>query len=229
MGDGFQFLDIVLFAMVAAFLVLRLRSVLGKRTGHEQPRQDPMSQRLNQAENDGNVIDMPKTGRDDAAAAEHMESLDIDDPLATGISDIRDADPSFNSAEFANGARGAFEMVVQGFAEGDTETLKMLLADDVFENFRTAIDEREEAEETLETTIIGIKGAEVIEAEMDGRNALVTMKFVSEQVNIARDSEDRIIDGDPNQVTEITDIWTFSRDTKSGDLNWKLVETRSQN
>ena len=229
MGDGFQFLDIVLFAMVAAFLVLRLRSVLGKRTGHEQPRQDPMSQRLNQAENDGNVIDMPKTGRDDAAAAEHMESLDIDDPLATGISDIRDADPSFNSAEFANGARGAFEMVVQGFAEGDTETLKMLLADDVFDNFRTAIDEREEAEETLETTIISIKSAEVIEAEMDGRNALVTLKFVSEQVNVARDSEDRIIDGDPNQVTEITDIWTFSRDTKSGDPNWKLVETRSQN
>tara|TARA_Y100000588_G_scaffold103582_1_gene112893 strand:- start:134 stop:823 length:690 start_codon:yes stop_codon:yes gene_type:complete len=229
MGDGFQFLDIVLFAMVAAFLVLRLRSVLGKRTGHEQPRQDPMSQRLNQAENDGNVIDMPNTGREDAPAAEHPESLDTDDPLATGITDIRDADPSFNSAEFANGARGAFEMVVQGFAEGDTETLKMLLADDVFDNFRTAIDEREEAEETLETTIISIKSAEVIEAEMDGRNALVTLKFVSEQVNVARDSEDRIIDGDPNQVTEITDIWTFSRDTKSGDPNWKLVETRSQN
>ena len=229
MGDGFQFLDIVLFAMVAAFLVLRLRSVLGKRTGHEQPRQDPISQRVNQAENDGNVIDMPNTGREDAPAAEHPESLYTDDPLATGIADIRDADPSFNSAEFANGARGAFEMVVQGFAEGDNETLKMLLADDVFDNFRTAIDEREEAEETLETTIISIKSAEVIEAEMDGRNALVTLKFVSEQVNVARDSEDRIIDGDPNQVTEITDIWTFSRDTKSGDPNWKLVETRSQN
>jgi predicted lipid-binding transport protein (Tim44 family) len=229
MGDGFQFLDIVLFAMVAAFLVLRLRSVLGKRTGHEQPRQDPMSQRVNQAEKDGNVIDMPNASKDDAPAAEHLESLDIDDPLATGIADIRDADPSFNSAEFADGARGAFEMVVQGFAEGDTETLQMLLADDVFDNFRTAIDEREEAEETLETTIIGIKVADVIDAEMDGRNALVTMKFVSEQVNIARDSEDRIIDGDPNQVTEITDIWTFSRDTKSGNPNWKLVETRSQN
>jgi len=229
MGDDFRFLDIVLFAMVAAFLVLRLRSVLGKRTGHEQPRQDPMSQRLNQAENDGNVIDMPNTGREDAPAAEHVESRDTDDPLATGIADIRDADPSFNSGEFANGARGAFEMVVQGFAEGDTETLQMLLADDVFDNFRTAIDEREEAEETLETTIISIKSAEVIEAEMDGRNAVVTLKFVSEQVNVARDSEDRIIDGDPNQVTEITDIWTFSRDTKSGDPNWKLVETRSQN
>ena len=229
MGDGFQFLDIVLFAMVAAFLVLRLRSVLGKRTGHEQPRQDPMSQRLNQAENDGNVIEMPSAHEDDAPAPEHLKSPDTDDLLATGIADIRDADPAFNPAEFADGARGAFEMVVQGFAEGNTETLQMLLADDVFDNFRTAIDEREEAEETLETTIISIKGAEVIEAETDGGNALVTVKFVSEQVNVTRDSEDRIIDGDPNQVTEITDIWTFSRDTKSRDPNWKLVETRSQN
>ena len=229
MGDGFQFLDIVLFAMVAAFLVLRLRSVLGKRTGHEQPRQDPMSQRSNEAEKDGNVIEMPNTRDEDGPAADPQGSLDPDEPLVAGIADIRDADPSFNSAEFANGARGAFEMVVQGFAEGDTNSLQMLLADDVFDNFRTAIDEREEAEETLETTIIGIKVAEVIEAEMDSSNALVTVKFVSEQVNVTRDVEDRIIEGDPNQVTEITDIWTFSRDTKSRDPNWKLVETRSQN
>jgi len=229
MGDGFQLLDIVLFAMVAAFLVLRLRSVLGKRTGHEQPRHDPMSQRSKEAENDGNVIEMPNKRNDDAPVDDNLEPSDTDGPLAKGIAEIRDADPSFKSAEFAGGARGAFEMVVQGFAEGDTETLEMLLADDVLDNFRTAIDEREDAEETLETTIIGIKGAEVIEAEMDGYTALVTVKFVSEQINVTRDSEDRIIDGDPNQVTEITDIWTFSRDTKSRDPNWKLVETRSQN
>ena len=225
MGDGFQFLDIVLFAMVAAFLVLRLRSVLGKRTGHEQPRQDPISQRNQEAETDGNVVELPNRNH----AADPMADLDPDDPLTAGIADIRGADDSFDPGGFADGARGAFEMIVQGFAEGDRDNLQMLLADDVYENFEAAIDEREEAEETLESTIIGIKSAEVIEAGLDGKNAMVTVKFVSEQVNVTRDSEDRIIDGDPNQVTEITDIWTFSRDTTSRDPNWKLVETRSQN
>ncbi len=225
MGDGFQFLDIVLFAMVAAFLVLRLRSVLGKRTGHEQPRQDPISQRNQEAETDGNMVELPNRNH----AADPMADLDPDDPLTAGIADIRGADDSFDPGGFADGARGAFEMIVQGFAEGDRDNLQMLLADDVYENFEAAIDEREEAEETLESTIIGIKSAEVIEAGLDGKNAMVTVKFVSEQVNVTRDSEDRIIDGDPNQVTEITDIWTFSRDTTSRDPNWKLVETRSQN
>ena len=225
MGDSFQLLDIVLFAMVAAFLVLRLRSVLGKRTGHEQPRQDPISQRNQEAETDGNVVELPNRNH----AADPMADLDPDDPLTAGIADIRGADDSFDPGGFADGARGAFEMIVQGFAEGDRDNLQTLLADDVYENFEAAIDEREEAEETLESTIIGIKSAEVIEAGMDGKNAMVTVKFVSEQVNVTRDSEDRIIDGDPNQVTEITDIWAFSRDTTLRDPNWKLVETRSQN
>lgn len=230
MGDGFQFLDIVLFAMVAAFLVLRLRSVLGKRTGHEQPPPDQMSQRNQDPEADGNVVDMPGVRRDDAPAGpDPLADLESDDPLIAGVSAIREADPSFDPAEFAGGARQAFEMIVQGFAAGDAETLKLLLADDVFENFNVAINERDDAEETLETTIISIKSADVIEAGLDGRNAVVTVKFVSEQVNVTRDSEDRIVDGDPNQVTEITDIWTFSRDSKSRDPNWKLVETRSQN
>ena len=161
--------------------------------------------------------------------ADPIEALDPNDPLSAGITQIRIADNSFNPAEFSGGSRGAFEMIVQAFAEGDVETLKNLLADDVFDNFNTAITERADANQRLETTIIGIKSAEIIEAGMDGRNALVTMKFVSEQVNVTHDSEDRVVDGDPNQVTDVTDIWTFARDTKSRDPNWKLVETRSQN
>lgn len=234
MGDGFQFLDIVLFAMVAAFLVLRLRSVLGKKTGHQEPRQDPISRRQQDAENEGNVVELPnrKTdGPDNAHAtdADPIGALDPNDPVAAGITQIRIADNNFHPAEFAGGARGAFEMIVQAFAEGDAATLENLLAADVFENFNQAIEQRAEAKESLETTIIGIKSADIIEAEMDGTHAVVTMKFVSEQVNVTRDAEDRIVDGDPNQVTTITDIWTFSRDTKSRDPNWLLVETRSQN
>lgn len=236
MGDSFQFLDIVLFAMVAAFLVLRLRSVLGKKTGHQEPRQDPISRRQQDADNDGNVVELPTNrnndgpdGMSEPLEADPTADMDPNDPLAAGITQIRIADNSFHPAEFANGARGAFEMIVQAFAEGDTATLDNLLAEDVFENFNEAIEARNEAEERLESTIIGIKSADVIEAGMDGRNAMVTVKFVSEQVNVTHDSENRVVDGDPNQVSEITDIWTFSRDTKTSDPNWKLVETRSQN
>lgn len=234
MGDGFQFLDIVLFAMVAAFLVLRLRSVLGKKTGHQEPRQDPISRRQQDAQKDGNVVELPnryKDGADDMAEPldDPVANLDPNDPLASGITQIRIADSSFHPVEFANGARAAFEMIVQAFAEGDTKTLENLLAEDVFENFNEAIVARREANEKLETTIIGISSADVVEAAMDGRNAMVTVKFVSEQVNVTHDAEGRVVDGDPNQVTEITDIWTFSRDTKSSDPNWKLVETSSQN
>lgn len=231
MGDGFQFLDIVFFAMVAAFLVLRLRSVLGKRTGNEQQRRDSMSQR---PEADGNVVELPNRNKDnaeddDAVQTAPMAPIDPNDPLAGGLTKIQIADNSFDPPGFAGGAKAAFEMIVQGFASGDKETLQNLLADDVYDGFSDAIDERLSAEQTLETTIIGVKSADIIEADMDGDDAVVSIKFVSEQVNVTRDSEDRVIDGDPNQVTEITDIWTFSRNTRSSDPNWKLVETRSQN
>ena len=226
MGDGFQFLDIVLFAMVAAFLVLRLRSVLGKRTGHQQPRQDRMSQPNDDVEGTTSVTDPPN--RDQTIASDPSADLDPSDPLTQGIMEIRSADETFDPVDFAHGARSAFEMIVEGFAKGDKQNLKMLLAVDVYDNFVSAIDERNKAEETLESTIISINTSDVIEAGIDGANAMVTVKFVSEQINLTRDSEDRVIDGDPNEITEITDIWTFSRDTKSSNPNWKLVETRSQ-
>ncbi|MEC7488741.1 MAG: Tim44/TimA family putative adaptor protein [Pseudomonadota bacterium] len=222
MGD----LDLLLFAMVAAFLVLRLRSVLGKRTEHERPQQDQNTTPEEQKEHDSKVVEIPYAGSEDAAPEAEAEAHDT---ALVQINEIRAMDPTFNLSEFSDGARGAFEMVVEGFAAGNTEMLEALLSDDVFDNFSTSIKDRKDAAQTLETTIIGIKSSEVIEAGMDGHNALVTVKFVSEQVNVTRDSEDRIIDGVPNQATEITDIWTFSRDAKSRDPNWLLVETRSPN
>jgi predicted lipid-binding transport protein (Tim44 family) len=227
MGDGFQFLDIVLFAMVAAFLVLRLRSVLGRKTGHEQRRADPMSQRTAEREAEGKVVELPTRNGGQREAEE--PAIDPSDPMAAGLTRIRIADNSFNPKEFAQGARAAFEMIVQAFAAGDTAALKTLLAPEVFENFSEAIRERETAKQTLETTIVGLKSADIVEADMDGDDAVVTVKFVSEQVNVTRDAEGRVVEGDPNQVTDITDIWSFRRNTRSRDPNWKLDETRSQN
>lgn len=231
--EGFQFLDIIFFAMIAAFLVFRLRSVLGRRTGHQSRPSDNMSQRSQEAEREANVIELP-----DRSAANDEPDFDDDadfepaepeDPLARGLSRIRAADPDFDPAAFEEGARAAFEAIVHAFATADTSTLRALLNDEVFENFEHAIRQRLDAAETLETTVVGIKSAEIVEAEMSGRNALVTVTFISEQVNVTRDADGEAIEGDPAQVTDVTDIWTFARNTRSRDPNWKLIETRSPN
>ena len=230
MGNGFQFLDIILFAVIAAFLVLRLRGVLGRRAGHQpRPRDRADNKRRQQeGETEGNVVELPDLSR--RGDEEEQEAADVDDdPVAAALTQIRIADNSFDPDQFVAGARAAFEMVVHAFATGDTGALRSLLSDDVFEHFQGAIEARLEQGETLETTVIGIKSAEIIDAEFGGRNAILTVKFVSEQVNVTRDTEGGVVDGDPNQVADVTDIWMFARNMRSRDPNWKLVETRSPN
>ena len=226
MGEGFQFIDIILFAMIAAFLILRLRSVLGRRQDNGAPPSDPFSGGSQHEPQEDNVVQLP----------DQSEPLDLDGepatrepatPLEAGFTQIRIADPAFDQEEFLVGARTAFEFVIQAFAEGDTETLESLLNDEVYQNFLSAIRSREAANETLENTLVRIRAADAIEAYMDGAVAFVTMKIVSEQVNVTRDAAGEVTDGDPGHITEITDIWTFGRDTNSRDPNWELVATRS--
>jgi predicted lipid-binding transport protein (Tim44 family) len=233
MGSGFQFLDIILFAMIAAFLVLRLRSVLGRRTGHQRrPPENPLARRSQQQDADAggndNVIELPDR-RQDGEDAAFEGAADPSDPVAAGLTQIRIADSGFDPAQFIAGARAAFEMVVQAFATGDQKTLRNLLNDEVFGNFSEAIKQREEAGETLETTVISIKAADIVEARIEGRMAFVTVKFVSEQVNVTRGKDGEVADGDPNRVTDVTDLWAFARNTRARDPNWMLVETRSPN
>lgn len=125
------------------------------------------------------------------------------------------------------GARTAFEMIVQAFAEGDTELLQNLLNDEVYNNFLQAIRAREAEGQTLENTLVRIRGAEAIEAYIEGRTAFITVKITSEQVNVTRDAEGEVVEGDPNHIAEVTDIWTFGRDIRARDPNWELVATRS--
>lgn len=229
MGEGIQFLDIILFAMIAAFLVLRLRSVLGRRSGHERRPPDLVSQRKQDAAGNDNVVELPDRTKEAADDEDFGTEAESEDPLADGLTQIRIADSSFDPQEFLAGARTAFEMVVENFAEGNAKALRTMLNDEVFENFAAAIKQREEAGETLETTLIGIKNAETLEARMEGRTAFITVKFVTEQVNLTRDKSGEVVDGDPSRVTDVTDIWTFARNTRARDPNWTLVETRSQN
>lgn len=226
MGDGLAFFDIVFFALVAGFLILRLRSVLGRRTGNEN--RERWTPRLPQRAPGKPGLAQPGAERplpDNVTPLPGREPPTPSSPLDAALTQIRLADPSFDPAQFAGGAKAAFEMIVMAFAQGDTGTLRPLLSDDVYENFAAAIKGRHDAKQTLETTLIGIKSAEILEARMEGRTAFVTVKFVSEQVNVTRNAAGEVVDGDANRVAAITDIWTFARNTRASDPNWVLVQT----
>lgn len=235
MGDGFYLFDIILFAMIAGFIVYRLRSVLGRRHGEEKQRPNPFGgQRGTQRPGPGvgagqgndNVVHLPERGR---GGMEMGTSEDGTTSLAAGVTQIKVADPSFSEKGFLQGAKGAFEMIVAAFAKGDTETLKPLLSDDVYDNFADAIRDRERSGESLETSIEDFKDADLLEARMKGQTAYVTVKFVTEQINVTRDESGDVIDGNAEKPEEVVDIWTFARNTRSRDPNWMLVETRTPN
>lgn len=243
MSDA-NFIEIVILAAVAAFFIFKLRSVLGKRTGNEERSDfDPFRKAEERGrEGEDKVIKLPdRAGERAGRRLEEDELLEeeegpeekpaevADTPLAAGLTQIKLADRAFDREQFLAGARAAFETIIGAYAAGDSKALRPLLANDVYDDFAGAIKEREEARETLETTLIGITSADVIEAELRQKTAFVTVKFVSEQVNVTRDAEGRIVDGDPNHVAKVTDIWTFARNTRSRDPNWALVATRSPN
>lgn len=229
MGEGIQFIEIIFFAMVAVFIILRLRSVLGRRTGNEPPRAKPFVHDRSRQDDDDNVVSLPDRQRAEEAAS---SEFGVDAPLGTaadGVREIRAMDPNFQPDEFANGARTAYDMVLTSFAAGDVDTLRALLDDDVYTNFQRAIDDRESRGETLETTLVAVKTGDIVEARAVGRMAEVTIKFVAELINVTRDKDGEVTSGDPRDVQNITDFWTFARDVRSSDPNWKLIATRSEN
>jgi predicted lipid-binding transport protein (Tim44 family) len=221
MGDFPHYFDIILFAMVAGFLILRLRSVLGRRTGHERRRNNPF---LRQPEPTGDKV-VPLGPR--VAVPPPTATAPPGDAVAAGLAAIHNADPEFDPAHFVDGARVAFEMIVAAFAAGDKAKLRPLLSDEVYRPFSAAIDERDAAKETLETRILGMKQLDIVEAQLAGRWARVTLKIVSDQINVIRAHDGSIVDGDPDHPIEKTDFWTFARDTRSTDPNWALVATDS--
>lgn len=225
MGDGY-YLDIVLFALVAAFLVLRLRSVLGRRDGFQGKGQDPIAF-PRKPERPGDVAngktDTPEPAVEGPSGRDNLSVAPAS--VEAGITQIRVADPKFDEREFVEGARKAFEWILQAFVNGDTASLQPLLSGDVYANFARTIEERHQTGEKLETTLVGILSADIIEAYMAGRTAHVTVKFVSQQITVVRDAQGAVVDGDPSAVTEVTDYWTFSRDTRATDPNWLLVAT----
>ena len=227
MSDGLPFFDIILFAMIAAFLVLRLRSVLGRRDGHKGRNRNPFARSLPEEQADEKVVHLPDARDADADAEAAAEGDDAEGDLAAGFREIKAADRGFEPTEILSGARIAFELVLSAYASADTGALKTLLSAEVLGNFTRSIREREAAGETMEHTLVGIKSADIVEAFLTGTTAHVTVKFVTDQANVTRDANGEVVDGDPSAVTEVTDFWTFARDTRSRDPNWTLVATRS--
>ena len=226
MGEFQQYFDIILFAMIAAFLVLRLRSVLGRRTGNER-RRDLFIRRARPSPERPSPDMAPSTAEPGGDGVGAMVPAVPADSTADGVSRLRRADPSFDATHFLEGARTAFEMVVSAFASGDKAALQPLLSGEVFRQFAAAIDERNAAKETLETRILRLDSADIVETELAGRSARLTVKLVSRQVNVTRAMDGSIVEGDPEHPIEKTDYWTFARDTRSTDPNWVLVATSS--
>jgi predicted lipid-binding transport protein (Tim44 family) len=235
--------EIVLIALVAIFLVLRLRSVLGRRTGNERPpSRDPFSQQppneqgqpgwrqqpgrtTDAPATSGTVIDLPRPERPTPLPA--SGPLTVAPAAAGGIAAIQRVDRSFEPVTFLQGARDAFEMIVGAFARGDSAALRPLLDDELYGSFEKVILDRQAARETQQTTIIGFEACEMTDAQLRERQAICTVRFVTEQINVTRNAEGTIVDGNASEVTKVTDVWTFGRDAASSDPNWQLVATSS--
>jgi len=234
MRDFFDVTTIILLAL-AVFIFLRLRSVLGQRTGRERPPYDPYSARdaVRTSTND-NVVTLPPRAADvapkpDAEPVEHWKGIaEPGSATALGLDALLAQDPSFDARHFLTGGRAAYEMIVTAYAQGDRRNLKNLLSKEVYDGFEHAIKEREGRGEKAETRFVSIDKADITGADVRGKTAQVTVRFVSQLVSVTRDRDGNVIDGNPDKVTDVTDVWTFARDLSSRDPNWKLVATEAE-
>ena len=234
--EGFQLWDILLFGAIAVFILLRLRGSLGTRPddSEEQDRERGAmwSARFGgedkKPENDDNVIQLPGS---DTPPPQSSSTLEDDYPveIVAGVNEILLKDPQFDIEQFLNGAASAYDMIINAFAREDLATLRNLLADHIYDDFSSAINDREQRGETLETMLVTIDNVEPIEIQMNGSNAEITIKFTAQMVNVVRGPEGDIVSGSPDNVDEVIDIWTFARDVRSKDPNWPLIATRKAN
>jgi predicted lipid-binding transport protein (Tim44 family) len=229
----------IIFLALAAFVIWRLRSVLGQKTGREQPpvmrREPPPPARQEPGSPEpGNVVRLPgaAAGRANGSGAELAPDRwkGVAEPgsaVAAGLDEIAKVEPGFDARGFIEGAKMAYEMIVTAFAQGDRKTLKNLLSRDVYEGFDRAIGEREKRGEKAETTFVSIDKAEIVGVEVRNQVAHMMVRFVSQLITATRNAEGAVVDGSPEAVVEVTDVWTFARPIGSRDPNWQLVATEA--
>ncbi len=215
---GGPVLYVIVFAMIAAFLALRLYGVLGKRTGHEQ---QPLPRA---AEERGALPAAPRTV-DVAAEPREIANRHIEPKAEAGLRAIVAGEPGFDVGQFLQGAKGAYRMVLEAFWQGDEAALADLAGPDVRAAFVDAIAQRREAGETLDNRLVTIERAVIADAQLAGREARITVRFDADIAAITRNAEGQVIAGSLTDAVETHDVWTFMRTLKSGDPNWKLVDT----
>jgi predicted lipid-binding transport protein (Tim44 family) len=207
------FIDILIFAVIAVLLVLRLRSVLGQRTGYEQPQDNQVKESF--ADKGNAPIPFPK-------AADKSAKIS-----GSGLEALRRADRQFNEKEFVQGATAAFDMILTAFADGDQAQLKRLLSYDLLHSFMQTIHDRTAAKESLEITVNDIREVSILNVELVDSVASITVHFHTTQTRIARDEQGDVMEDSDTEPQEFIDIWTFERDLTLSDPNWKLAETES--
>ncbi len=235
----------IMFLLLAVVIILKLRSVLGRRTEDDEARID-RNRALERARASGktapneNVVALPRRDRSEqpaetgaaanAAAEERVRAFAAGDKgLEDGLLPIYRADSSFEPDTFVKGARQAYEMIVTAFAEGNRKALRSLLSKEVFDGFAGAISDRESRGEIIDQSFVGINKADLLEAELKNGTAQVTIKFVSELISATRDRAGAVIAGDTKRIKEVVDIWTFAREVASRDPNWRLIATQAPN
>ncbi len=211
-------LEIVILAAVAAFLGLRLYSVLGRRAEHEE---EVVPRRFERGDERAPTDDPARP----AQPPVQLRQAEIPAGTEAGVRAIASADPRFDVVSFLEGAKGAYGMILEAFWEGDRETLRELCDDDVYDSFAGAIDAREEAGETLANRLVRIESATIHSAELDGRMARVAVLFVADIAAVTRDRDETVIAGSLDDAVESRDIWTFARHVDSAEPNWILDET----
>ena len=204
------FIDIIIFAVIAVLLVLRLRSVLGQRTGYDE--QQPRDTRLDP--NSADVISIDSGRRADIAEGH-------------GLAALKKADRQFSEKEFMNGAAAAFEMILSAYAAGDVAKLKRLLSYDLLQSFTQSIQQRTSDGETLTITLDELRDVKIVSAKVFDNVASVTVEFQSTQTRMLTDGDDNSIEDEDTGTRELIDIWTFERDLTLDDPNWKLAETET--
>jgi len=238
MSDFFDIYNLMILALAVA-IFLRLRSVLGRRTGNERPPYDPYAARSGQEGSRetvrDNVVSLPRQPSQERAGAGAPEDAEEriepfarkGTPLHDELHRIMAAEPSFDPQRFVEGASMAYEMIVTAFANGDRDTLRPLLSPEVFDGFDSAITAREEAGHTMSTTLIGIEKVVISDASLRGEMARVSVRIESQMITATYDQAGDLVDGDPNKVVDVVDMWTFERRVTSPDPNWALVATET--
>jgi predicted lipid-binding transport protein (Tim44 family) len=222
-------LNLILLA-IAVFVLWKLRSALGTRTGFERPPAEVPLPRAEREQERDNVVRLPGTEPKSGAAPEPQVPVwqgyaQAGTPLAAGLESIASTSREFAVKPFLEGAKAAYEMVLEAFAKGDKLALKPLLAKDVAEGFAAAIDQRAKLGQEMTLRFVGVKSAKLTDARVEGTKAQIAIRFVGEMISAVTAKDGTVVEGDPRQVRDVTDDWTFERDISSRDPNWKLIAT----